>query len=252
MHTRAKALFKASLWIALSYPNVSGCGQEPQPSPSQPNEPNPNNDGGQTASLGFLNQEALTGDWGGARSQLKEKGVEFDFAFTQFLQAVASGGVNTGSVGNSKFQTAFKFDLGKLAGWKFWSVDVKTETRFGGPLLGGTGTISPVNTTAIIPGASGTVFAITSLNVTKLFPIDLQKGDLLAISFGRFNLLDLSDENFFGGGGIDRDAGNGKRIVGRLRPREGEHTRETEHEDESNALHGRPLGRSNYTGRLPA
>jgi hypothetical protein len=35
-----------------------------------------------------------------------------------------------------------KFDLGKLAGWQFWSAEIKAETRVGGPLVTGTGTTS--------------------------------------------------------------------------------------------------------------
>ena len=34
--------------------------------------------------------------------------------------------------------------------------------------------------------------------------MDLKKGDLYAVSFGRFNLLDLIDEDFFGGAGTER------------------------------------------------
>jgi porin len=133
-----------------------------------------------------------------------DKGIELDFMLTQFAQGVASGGIKQGSVYNGKFQTVFKFDLGKLAGWDNWSAEVRTETRFGGPLLGGTGTISPVNTAAIIPAAAGTVFSITSLNITKLIPIDPSKEDFIAISAGRYNLVDLIDEHFFAGGGIER------------------------------------------------
>jgi porin len=128
----------------------------------------------------------------------------WNLSFSQFLQGVAAGGIDTGAVGNGKFQTGFKFDLGKLAGWKFWSAEIKTETRFGGPLLGGTGAINPVNTTAILPTAAGSAFTISAVNITKLFPIDLKKGDLFAVSVGRFNLLDLVDEDFFGGGGTER------------------------------------------------
>lgn len=149
-------------------------------------------------------REELTGDWGGTRSRWKEKGVEMEFKLTQFYQGVAEGGIREGSEYNGKFQTVTKFDLGKLAGWKFWSTEIRTETRFGGPLLGGTGTISPVNTAVIIPGADGGVFSITALNVTKLFPLDLKKGNLIAVSAGRFNLVDLADEDFFGGGGTER------------------------------------------------
>lgn len=117
---------------------------------------------------------------------------------------MASGGIDIAAVGNGKFQTGFKFDFGKLAGWNFWSAEVITETRFGGPLLGGTGSINPVNTTAIIPTAAGNSFTISALNVTKLFPIDLKKGDLFAVSVGRFNLVDLLGEDFFAGGGTER------------------------------------------------
>lgn len=148
-------------------------------------------------------REELTGDWGGARTELKNKGVDVEVKALQFVQGVASGGVDTGAVGTGIVQAGLKIDLEKLAGWKFWSVDAKTQTRYGGPMLPGTGSISPTNTAALIPGISGTVFAITSLNVTKLFPINLQKGDLIAVGGGRYNLFDLSEEHFFAGDGTE-------------------------------------------------
>jgi porin len=136
---------------------------------------------------------------------MKDKGVELKFELNQFYQGVASGGVETGSEYNGKLDTNFKFDFGKLAGWQFWSAEIETGTRFGGPLLLGTGGINPVNTAAIIPGAGeGTVFSITAVNVTKLFPLNLKEGDLLALSFGRYNLVDLLDEDLFAGGGTER------------------------------------------------
>src|SRR5262245_4837552 len=153
---------------------------------------------------GLWKQEEMTGDWGGTRSRWKDKGVEIKIELNQFYQGVASGGLETGSEYNGKFDTEFKFDFGKLAGWQFWSADIKTETRFGGPLLPGTGGINPVNTAVIVPGGSGGVFSITTVNVTKLVPLDLKKGNLLAFSVGRYNLLDLIREDFFGGGGTER------------------------------------------------
>lgn len=152
----------------------------------------------------FWHQEEMTGDWGGDRKRLKGKGVELEFKLSQFYQGVASGGVRHDKEYNGKFQTVAKFDLGKLAGWKFWSVDIRTETRFGGPLLGGTGTINPTNTAVMIPAAAGNIFAVTAVNFTRLIPLDLKKGNLLAISFGRYNLVDLADEDFFSGGGTER------------------------------------------------
>jgi porin len=127
-----------------------------------------------------------------------------EFKLTQFYQGVASGGIRRGSEYNGKFEMTWKFDLAKVAGWKWWSSEIKSEVRFGGPLLGGTGAINPVNTAALVPGASGTVPTISAFNFTRIIPKDLAKGDLFAISFGRFNLLDLIQEDFFGGGGTEK------------------------------------------------
>jgi porin len=166
--------------------------QAPPAKPAQAPEPD------------VLHRNELTGDWNGARTQWKNKGVELESSLTQFYQGVASGGVETGSEYNGTAQARLKFDLGKLAGWQWWSAEVKAEMRFGGPLLGGTGAINPVNTMAIIPGADGTVFSVSAVNFTKIFPVDLKKGELFAVSFGRYNLVDLIDEDFFAGGGTER------------------------------------------------
>jgi len=149
-------------------------------------------------------RQELTGDWGGARTRWKDHGFDADLSLTQFYQALVDGGVDTGSEYNGTAQAKFDLDLGKLAGWRFWSTEVKAESRFGGPLLVGTGGINPVNTAAIVPGADGTVAAISALNFTRLIPLDLEKGNLVVVSFGRYNLLDLLDEDFFAGGGTDR------------------------------------------------
>jgi porin len=149
-------------------------------------------------------RETLTGDWDGARARWKNKGVELDSSLTQFYQGVTSGGTDTGSEYNGTAQARLAFDFGKIAGWNFWSAEVKTEVRFGGPLLGGTGTINPTNTAVMIPGADGTVLSVSAVNVTKLFPIDLKAGKLFALSFGRYNLVDLLDEEFFAGSGTER------------------------------------------------
>jgi porin len=149
-------------------------------------------------------QETMTGDWGGTRSRWKEKGIEFEFKLSNFVQGIASGGVSNDTEYNGKFEMKWKFDLGKVAGWKFWTSEIKTEFRYSGPALTGTGGINPSNTAEITPGSDGEVIAITAVNFTRLIPIDLQKGDLYVVSFGRFNLLDLIDEDFFGGAGTEK------------------------------------------------
>ena len=203
MHIRAAAIATVVLiaLIRVAY------AQEPaaSPSPQEPAKGAPV--AAKTAPAtehDFWTQETMTGDWGGTRSRWKEKGIDLEFKLSNFVQGIASGGTGDDTEYTGKFEMTWKFDLGKVAGWKYWSSEIKTEVRFSGPLLAGVGGINPVNTAAITPAANGESIAITALNFTRLIPIDLKKGDLWAISFGRFNLLDLIDEDFFGGAGTER------------------------------------------------
>src|SRR5262245_1406981 len=107
---------------------------------------------GQTPTTPVLDREELTGNWWARRTRWKDKGVVLDASLTQFYQGVASGGTETGSEYNGTAQAKLNFDFGKLAGWQYWTAEVEAELRFGGPLLTGTGSISPVNTAVIVPG----------------------------------------------------------------------------------------------------
>jgi len=214
MHVMTRVLAGAAILIAA----VSVIyGQSPTPSPATSTTPTAEkvkNDQQAAATSAtapaapepdpdFWTQQELTGDWGGTRSRWKEKGIELEFKLSNFFQGVASGGLREESEYNGKFEYTMKFDLGKVAGWKYWSSEIKAEVRWGGPVLG-VGTINPVNTAALIPGANGEVISVTAVNFTRIIPKDLKKGDLFAVSFGRFDLLDLIDEDFFGGEGTER------------------------------------------------
>ena len=113
-----------------------------------------------TPEADFWKQETMTGDWGETRSRWKEKGVDLEFKQVNFFQGVASGGIDENSEYNGKAEMTWKFDLAKISGWKWWSAELKSEMRFGGPVLGGVGTINPVNTAAIVPAAAGTVVTV--------------------------------------------------------------------------------------------
>ena len=171
-------------------------GVEKVPSGEQSPAPSPEPD--------FWHQETMTGEWDGTRSRWKEKGVELEFKYVGIFQSIASGGTNDKSSLTNKLETTWKFDLAKVAGWKYWSSEIQAEWRFGGPAITGTGGINFTNTDGIIPGASGSVVSVTAVNFTRIIPKDLKKGDLYVISFGRYNLLDLLDEDFFAGGGVER------------------------------------------------
>ena len=214
MNHRNKARTIGSLLLAVIFATGRGVhAQEPAPPPSpslpsavsQPAPSPPAATPAPTPKPDFWHRETMTGDWAGDRTRLKGEGLEIDMELASFYQGTTSGGVRHDSVYNGKLEFALKLDFGKMSEhWKWWSSEIKTEWRYGGPLLGGTGALNPVNTTAIIPGSAGSVVSITALNFTRLIPKDLKKGDLYAVSFGRFSLLDLIDVEFFGGGGTER------------------------------------------------
>ena len=207
MRFAIRALLVGSLFVFLVSLRVANA-QDPTPSPSPQAAAGTNVAATKPApepAEDFLTRETMTGDWGGTRSRWKEKGIDLEFKLSSFVQGVASGGDGSNETEyTGKFEMNWKFDLGKVAGWKYWSSEIKTEFRWSGPLLLTTGAINPVNTAALSPAADGESVAITALNFTRIIPVDLKKGDLWAVSFGRFNLLDLIDEDFFGGAGTER------------------------------------------------
>jgi len=149
------------------------------------------------------NKETLTGDWAGTRVRWKERGVDVTFTLAGFVQGTAAGGLRQDIEGNGKFESEFNLDLEKLLGWRGWSAETKVEYRFGGPVLAGTGAINTVNTDVIVPASKGSVVAITALNFTRAFVVDSKKSSQIAVSFGRYNTLDIQ-EKFFGGAGLEK------------------------------------------------
>src|SRR5262245_59881573 len=205
------AVVVGALLVAGVTPAAALCGQDAVPSPAAPSHARTGTGADQSAgsttqpeTTGFLQQEELTGDWGGRRSRWKDKGIVVDGSLSQFYQGVTSGGTETGSEYNGTALAGLDLDFWKLAGWEYWSAAFQIDMRFGGPVLGGTGSINPVNTAALIPAPDGTELSVTAVNLTRLFPVDLKVGRCVALSFGRYNVVDLLHEDFFAGAGVER------------------------------------------------
>ncbi len=62
-------------------------------------------------------REALTGDWGGARSKLLEHGVKFEALYTGDASSNVSGGVRRDEGYSGLLQLGLTLDLEKLVGW---------------------------------------------------------------------------------------------------------------------------------------
>ena len=181
---------------------VSGAGSDrvtAEPSATGKTQPTP----APSPDADVWHRERMTGDWGGTRARWSEHGVDLQFTLAGFVQGTTQGGVRRETDWNGKFESRVSVDLEKLWGWKHWSAETKVEYRFGDPALTGTGGVNSVNTYVIVPAAQGSVFAITALNFTRVFPINAKKGEEIAISFGRYNTLDVQ-EKFFGGEGLEK------------------------------------------------
>lgn len=89
-------------------------------------------------------EDKLTGDWGGARSDLADHGVNFTFDFTAEAITNTSGGRRRGTAIDGLLVSAVDLNLEKLAGWKggefyinsLWFHGKSLSSNFTGDLLG--------------------------------------------------------------------------------------------------------------------
>jgi len=113
----------------------------------------------------------LTGDWGGGRTWLSDRGVEFSIDFTNTVQSVMSGGFDetTRYLGSSEM--IMDVDGEKLGLWPGSFFRVAAKGRFGRNVLEQAGTFIPVNNDAVFPAdpdhENEDVFALTEVNITQ-------------------------------------------------------------------------------------
>lgn len=74
--------------------------------------------GGETEASepGFFDRETLTGDWGGLRKDLRDKGVEFGAEYIGETQGVVSGGLRRGAIYEGRFEISTDLDFENLFG----------------------------------------------------------------------------------------------------------------------------------------
>lgn len=101
----------------------------------------------------LLHRPALTGDWGGARSKLAEKGISFNVETLNYMQGNAHGGKSTNGAfhyGGSADYT-LQLDTGRMGLWPGGYFKVRGETRWGEGVTGQVGAMAPPNFDAILP-----------------------------------------------------------------------------------------------------
>lgn len=148
---------------------------------------------------GWLERDTLTGDWGGARTWLKEQGIMLKPRLTQYYQGMTSGDDDHGFEYGGKADLMVNADLGKLGFWNGFSMTVHAEYNFGDSVNGRGGTIAPVNTGLYFPGIEGADrFDLSSVYFAQAF------ADSVSLVFGKINMIDIAGARpFAGGAGID-------------------------------------------------
>lgn len=147
----------------------------------------------------WLSRPYLTGDWGGARSSLAEKGVTLDLRYTSFYQGLASGAGKNDFEYGGKVDAFINFDSSKMGLWKGGGFRSHIEYRHGDLATNLGGSLFATNTALYWPVGTPEEFVATSLYFTQ------KVGARSSIALGKFNPVDLlATDPFFGGWGIDR------------------------------------------------
>ncbi|CUW41386.1 Putative carbohydrate-selective porin [Magnetospirillum sp. XM-1] len=133
---------------------------------------------------GLWERDTLTGDWGGLRTHLAERGVKVNAAYTAEMLGNPSGGIKRRAVGNALLQVDVDADLEQAVGWKGGAFHV-TGLHVQGRQLSANfiGNLIPVRDIEAAPS-------------TRLFSLWLQQSVLDDKVSLRFGQLPMQEEFF--------------------------------------------------------
>jgi porin len=112
---------------------------------------------------GLWHSAGLTGDWGGTRQQLMDKGIRFDVSLIQTLQGNWRGGTDFDYPYQGNMRYGIQLDTGKAGLWPGGLFVARGETRYGNSNNLNTGALLPVNTASLFPVPEKDVTALTDL-----------------------------------------------------------------------------------------
>jgi porin len=115
----------------------------------------------------LLTRSTLSGDWGGARNDLAEKGITFDANVTQIEQGVVGGGKNGSWEYGGRADITGNLDTQKLGLWPGGFLKVELEGNWSDSVNGKTGGLVPSNTSQLFPLPSGDNVALPNLSFAQ-------------------------------------------------------------------------------------
>ena len=138
-------------------------------------------------------RSTLTGDWGGARSGMAEKGLTFDVTTTQIGQGVVDGGKDHTWEYGGRANLTFKLDTQKLGLWPGGFLNLELEGNWTSSVNNKTGALMPANTNQLFPLPRGDNFAIPDLSFIQFL------SPFFGLTFGKLDPM-IGDRNDFAHG----------------------------------------------------
>jgi porin len=140
----------------------------------------------------WWNRKYLTGDWGGARTALANKGILFDLDVTQYMQGNAHGGRKRGIEYSGSVDYYLKLDTLRMGLWPGGLLCLHGETNFGNSINRDVGSLMAPNFQNLlpVPGDPGT----TTLSEFYFMQALSEQFVLLA---GKIDGTSLLDQNAF-------------------------------------------------------
>lgn len=152
-----------------------------------------------SAKNSLFSQSNLTGDWGGARTELNKKGITILPRVSTFYEGMTAGTGNKNFEFGGKADVQIIFNGEKLGLWKGLKLVTHTEYNFGNSINGRGGTLLPKNTALLLPGSKDA----DRFDVSSLF-IAQNIGTNKTLMVGKINMVDIAaGTRFSGGAGID-------------------------------------------------
>jgi porin len=145
----------------------------------------------------LLTRTKLTGDWGGVRDNLAQRGITLDVSWTQFYQGVTNGGQQQIFRYGGRGDYYLNIDAEKAGLTKGTFITLHAETLYGQSVNGNTGAFLPVSLGQVFPKPGDTVTALTGVKVTQFL------SENFLVYAGKINLLDELKQPFASGRGVD-------------------------------------------------
>jgi porin len=143
----------------------------------------------------FWSRTQLSGDWGGARTDLARSGFFFDLYSITAYQDVTSGGLKTGGAFLQNTQLSINIDTGRAGLWSGGLFHITVESRYGSSPQDTftVGSTVPQYTGLAMPG----LFFAHNILPTEYFLVQ-SLVPKFSILLGKTNVINTCDQTLFG------------------------------------------------------